>query len=274
MNYRHIYHAGNFTEVVKHSVLALIIEYLRQKSAGFCYIDTHAGEGIYDLTSLEAQKTGEAAAGVQRLIQQPQHPDSLRSYLQILKPYQLHQQLTQYPGSPVFAYQLLRSQDQMILNEYHSQICQQLKQNFAGKSRVAIHQRDAYEFLPAVVPPLIARGLVLIDPPFEQKDENEKIQLMLEKAVKKWMHGIYMIWYPITNLRSWRWQAVVSRLPVKDYLVAELTIAVNPLDTKGLLGCRLLIINPPWRLADALKPLLNYLWEIFTMDRRGGWSVQ
>lgn len=274
MNYRHSYHAGNFTEVVKHSVLMLILDYLRQKPAPFCYIDTHAGEGIYDLQSVEAEKTGEAAAGVQRLVQGNQHhPEMMKDYLQALKPYQIGDQLTHYPGSPWFAYPMLRPQDRMILNEYHPEINRRLKQNFVGKP-VAIHQRDAYELLPAILPPAIARGMVLIDPPFEQTDENEKIQAMLKKCLKRWAQGIYVIWYPITTQRSWNLEEVVLNNAIDRYLIAELTIATEDLRTKGLLGCKLLIINPPWKLAETLEILLKHLWEIFNVNQQGGWTVK
>ncbi len=271
MNYRHSYHAGNFTEVVKHGVLTIILDYLRKKPAPFCYIDTHAGEGLYDLTSLEAEKTGEAAAGIQRLIG-GEHPDFLQIYLQALKAYQTGDKLTSYPGSPLLAYHLLRPQDSMILNEFHPETNSRLRQNFDKKS-VAIHQRDAYELLPAILPPPAGRGVVLIDPPFEQKDENEKIQLMLAKALKRWAHGIYVIWYPVTALRRWDLKAVIHHNQIKNYLIADLTIAeVNP-SNQGLLGCQLLIVNPPWQLAETLRPLMKYLWQFFAIDGQGKWSV-
>jgi len=273
MNYRHIYHAGNFTEVVKHTVLTVVIDYLRKKEAPFCYIDTHAGEGIYSLTSVEAEKTGESASGVQKIIQAVDYPDCMRPYFEILKPYRTDHKISQYPGSPLFVYPLLREQDRMILNEYHPAIYQRLKQNFAGKPRVAIHQRDAYEFLPAILPPAIPRGVVLIDPPFEHKEEDEKIRRVIEKCLKRWANGIYMIWFPITNVRSWNWQVILSQPGIKEYLVAELTIAAENAPGKGLLGCRLLIINPPWKLAETLSILLNYLWKIFNIDNQGSWSA-
>lgn len=274
MNYRHIYHAGNFTEVVKHCALTLIIDYLCKKEAPFCYIDTHAGEGIYNLSSVEAEKTGESVAGVGRIIgDMAHHPACMDLYLQSLKPYQMGDKLTHYPGSPGFVYPRLRPQDTMILNEYHPETAERLKKNFYGKPQVMIHQRDAYEFLPAILPPPVARGLVLIDPPFEQKNENEKIQVMLEKSLKRWAHGIYMVWYPVTTLRSWHVESVPLYSGMENYLMAELTIATEDSRSKGLLGCQLLIINPPWKLAETLSILLKHLWGIFNIDQQGGWTV-
>lgn len=272
MNYRHIFHAGNFSEVVKHYALTMIIDYLRKKSAPFCYIDTHAGEGIYDLTSVEAEKTGEAADGVLRILEVKHHPECMNHYLQGLQPYLTAGKLHDYPGSPLWAYRMLRPQDSMILNEAHPEINRILKQNFSGKPQVAIHQRDAYEFLPAILPPAAARGLVLIDPPFEKIDENENIQIMIQKSLSRWGNGIYMIWYPITPQRDWNPRAVVSNCAIKNYLIAELTITEEP-EAKGLLGCRLLIINPPWKLAENLKILLSHLWKIFSIDHQGGFAI-
>jgi 23S rRNA (adenine2030-N6)-methyltransferase len=274
MNYRHIYHAGNFTEVLKHTVLTLILDYLRQKPAPFCYIDTHAGEGIYDLSSEEAEKTGEFNAGVMQLIRSDLgRPSVMNEYWEIISQFRTGDKITHYPGSPYIAYSLLREQDCMILNEFHAPTCQRLKQNFHHKSRIAIHQRDAYEFLPAIVPPPASRGVVLVDPPFENKEENLKINLALEKSLKRWAQGIYLIWYPISVVRSWNSEAAVLHSPVNKYLIAELTIQAQKPHAKGLLGCRLLVINPPWTLAGTLKSLLPHLWEIWNIDRQGGWKV-
>ncbi len=192
MNYRHIYHAGNFTEVLKHSVLTLIIDYLRQKPASFCYIDSHAGAGLYDLKSMQAEKTGEACAGVQRIIDFPgRRPDCMSVYLQALKPYQTIHGLVYYPGSPMLAYSMMRGNDHMLLNEFHPEINQLLKQNFYGKNNIFIHRRDGYEFLPAILPPSQSRGIVLIDPPFEQEDENEKINKVMQKCLQRWRMDLY-----------------------------------------------------------------------------------
>jgi 23S rRNA (adenine2030-N6)-methyltransferase len=272
MNYKHIYHAGSFVDVMKHAVLVWIVEYLQKKAAAFCYIDTHAGAGIYDLTSPEAMKTGEAEAGVQRIIQ-GSAPAGMQSYLELLKIYQSDGKLLAYPGSPMLVQRLLRPQDVMILNEYHSETNRLLKQNLHLQSQVAVHRRDAYEFLPAILPPPVARGLVLIDPPFEQKDEHEKIQLMLQKSCRRWAHGIYMIWYPITTRGHWDLSSITQQHPNAHFLIAELTIAKKDSPLTGLIGCQLLILNPPWQLADSLRPLLKYLWEVFSINGQGGYSV-
>ena len=272
MNYQHIYHAGNFADVFKHAVLVLIIEHLKKKDSGFCYIDTHAGAGSYDLTSPEAQKTGEALAGVQKIIQDSP-PACLQTYLELLKTDQSNHQLLTYPGSPLLVSRMLRPQDLMILNEFHPATHQKLKNNFNRQTQIAIHHRDAYEFLPAILPPPAARGIVLMDPPFEQKDEHEKIQAVLQKSLKRWSHGIYMIWYPMTTRGSSNLTAITNQYPNHHPIIAELIIADKKYAESGLIGSQLLILNPPWQLADTLRPLLKYLWTVFNVNGQGSYNV-
>ncbi len=269
MNYRHIYHSGNFTEVIKHVALVLILNYLRKKPAAFCYIDSHAGEGIYDLTAPQAVKTGEAKAGVQRIIHNSN--EKLQPYLQLLQPFMGNDQLQKYPGSPWLAYQLLRSQDEMILNEMHPEVSALLKANLAGRPNIAIHQRNAYEFLPAILPPKIKRGLVLIDPPFEQASEDEEIEEVLKKCLQKWAHGIYMIWFPVTSRHSWNLKKMASENGITDYLIAAMTITGK--HQPGLQGCQLLLINPPWTFKEEFSTVLKDLWKIFSDRNQGGWSI-
>lgn len=274
MNYRHRYHAGNFTEVFKHCVLMLMIQYLQKKDSPVCYIDTHAGEGIYDLGSSEAEKTGESRSGVQRALDFPGHwPASMDVYLQALKPYCTHNQLGYYPGSPSLVYSLLRENDRMVLNEYHPEVNERLRRHFYRKPRVFIHQRNAYEFLPAILPPPESRGVVLIDPPFEKIEENQNIKTGLEKALKRWPQGVYMIWYPITTARNWDPKEVVRHNALEKYLIAGFTILNRSADTKGLLGSQLLIVNPPWVLPKILSQLLPHLWKTFNINGQGGWSL-
>ncbi len=274
MNYRHIYHAGNFSDVIKHSILTLIVDYLKQKNSPFCFIDTHAGEGLYDLNSVEASKTGEHMSGITRLIQSHlPKPASLNSYLQILDQFRMADKLSHYPGSPWLVYNLLRPQDRMILNEYHPEICRKLKQHFFQNDLVAIHHRDAYEFLPAILPPPMARGLVLMDPAFESLEENEKIRMSLGKALKRWPQGIYMVWYPISVERDWNVESITLLPGVNKSLIAELSIQTQGPQAKGLIGCRVLVINPPWTLADNLQILLPFLWQLFSPQRQGCYKI-
>ncbi len=167
---------------------------------------------------------------------------------------------------------MLQEQDKMILNEYHHSTAQQLRQHFHHDQQVTLHQRDAYEFLPALLPPQPARGLVLIDPSFESKTEHQQLKIALHKCLTKWAHGIYLIWYPVTTTARWDLRQLLPKHTAANYVIAELTVATAA-QAKGLIGCNLLIINPPWKLQATLQELLPHLWNIFNIDNQGGWRT-
>ena len=274
MNYRHIYHAGNFADVVKHSILSLLVNYLRQKESPFCYIDTHAGEGLYDLNSSESIKTKEAMEGIQRIIDYSgTHPICIHNYLESVKSFQWSSTLNQYPGSPLLVSRWLRERDQMILNELHPEINRLLKQNLLKQKNVTIHQRNAYEFLPSILPPKYPRGLILLDPPFENKTENKDMECVLRKSLLRWQQGIYLIWYPLTVKVKHNFKEFLIENGLKKYLIAEFTIANQLEITKGLIGCGFLIINPIWKLAESLSQLLNHLGKIFNKNGQAQWRI-
>ncbi len=274
MNYQHSYHAGNFSEVVKHSVLLLIQDYLQLKATTLCFIDTHAGMGFYDLKSVEAEKTQESVNGIQRLMKLSQHPPILQKYVQTVKNVQMDSEIRFYPGSPGFIYANRRTQDRLILNEYHPQIFQKLKENFGKKSNVVIHHRDAYEFLPAILPPHENRGLVIIDPPFEDKLESLALTELLQRSLSRWAHGIYLVWFPITALRAQPVVNIVQENNLRKFLIVKFSIDKVAAESKGLLGCQLLVVNPPWQLEKQLAELLPYLWDVFSIHREGSWSIE
>jgi 23S rRNA (adenine2030-N6)-methyltransferase len=206
MNYSHRYHAGSFADVVKHVILAKLLEHFLKKEAPFCYIDTHAGAGIYDLQSVEANKTVEYESGIARLFaEEKKLSDNLQPYIEIIKNFQSEksQRLTRYPGSPWIAEHFLRPQDAMILNEKHPDTATALKASFRYHEQVSIHERDAYELLPAILPlKEIKRALILIDPPFEKKTEMKDIITALEKSLPRFPQAMYLIWVPITDKKA------------------------------------------------------------------------
>lgn len=256
MNYRHIFHAGNFADVMKHAILALIVEHLRAKPAPFCVLDTHAGIGRYDLASDAAQRTLEYQDGVARLFgHAPPHP-ALASYLDAVASLNPGGVLRWYPGSPRLARALLRPQDRLVLSELHPDDVQALKREFAGDRQVAVHHQDAYEALKAHTPPREKRGLVLIDPPFEEPGEFDRLVAGLTAAHRRWPTGIYAIWYPIKERPAvWRFHEALEGSGIRRILRTELTI--HPEDTHlRLNGCGLAIVNPPWRLDETLGALL------------------
>lgn len=261
MNYRHAFHAGNFADVFKHVVLIALLDAVRAKPAPFCYFDTHAGAGAYDLRSEKARKTGEHADGVARVLDVRNPPPALRQYLDLLRDLNPESQhTTYYPGSPLIAKHLMREQDRAVLCELQPEEAASLKTLFAGDSRFGVHQRDGYTALTALLPPKERRGVVLIDPPFEsQDDEFRTLERALKAAYARWPTGIYAIWYPIKLrhpiLRFHRWFADNG---IGKTLAAEVLLHPDNSPLR-LNGCGMLIVNAPWKLDEQLSELMPVL---------------
>ncbi|RUU73113.1 23S rRNA (adenine(2030)-N(6))-methyltransferase RlmJ, partial [Mesorhizobium sp. M7A.F.Ca.MR.362.00.0.0] len=205
MNYRHAYHAGNFADVVKHVVLTRLLEYLKQKDKAFRVVDTHAGIGRYDLSSAEAQKTGEWQGGIGRLIDAPfAAPVAalLAPYLETIRSLNPEGGIQKYPGSPLIARHLMRKQDRLTAIELHPNDAARLRTFFAGDFQARIIELDGWLALGAHLPPKEKRGLVLIDPPFEEAGEFERLVDGLIRAHKRWPGGIYALWYPIKDRKA------------------------------------------------------------------------
>ncbi|HEY9197988.1 MAG TPA: 23S rRNA (adenine(2030)-N(6))-methyltransferase RlmJ [Gammaproteobacteria bacterium] len=274
LSYRHIYHAGNFADVFKHVVLVQLLRALRRKDTPFCVLDTHAGIGRYDLNADEAQKNREFAAGVLRVLDCADRPGAVEDYLALVRAENADAQiLTHYPGSPRLIRALLRPQDRLILSELHKADHAQLRQLFAGDAQVGVHLQDAYQGLKAFLPPKEKRGLVLIDPPYERKDEYERVAEHLELAYRRWPTGVYAIWYPVLS-RSLvtRFHQHISATGIRKILCAELCVE-DDTDRARFSGSGLLIVNPPWPLQDEIAALLPWLWECLAPDGRGATRV-
>jgi 23S rRNA (adenine2030-N6)-methyltransferase len=211
MNYRHAFHAANFADVVKHAALALLVGRLQAKEGALALLDLFAGLGVYDLESEAARKTGEAEAGLFRL-----WPPPKGELGQLLAPWlaqvaALNGGATArrpkfYPGSPELLRRLLRPQDRLVLAELHEGDFATLRRRYGQDPQIAVHKRDGFEALPALVPPPERRGLVLIDPPYEQPDEGDRLARALQRAYRRWPTGVYAIWYPVkdpTALAPW-----------------------------------------------------------------------
>jgi 23S rRNA (adenine2030-N6)-methyltransferase len=264
MNYRHAFHAGNFADVVKHATLARIVAYLKDKPAAFRVIDTHAGAGLYDLGGAEASRTGEWRAGIGKLIAADVPPparDLLAPYLDAIaafNPAAAAGSLTVYPGSPALLRHWLRTQDRMIACEAEPAAARALADRMRGDNRVRTVAIDGYTALNAYVPPKERRGLVLVDPPFEQPDEFERLADALAGAHRKWPTGIYALWYPIKDDRPQAFSRRLTRLGLPRTLQAELILPSR----EGLRGSGLILVNPPWRLPDELAVLLPALFGV------------
>jgi 23S rRNA (adenine2030-N6)-methyltransferase len=260
LNYRHAYHAGNFADVFKHLMLVRMLLYLRRKEAPFRVIDTHAGLGFYRLDGEEARKTGEADGGIRRFAKaalSPAAQELAAPYLALARPGLASGGL--YPGSPAIAADLLREQDRMTFAELHPRDAMKLRRHFARDRRVAMLEMDGFLALKAGTPPRERRGLVLIDPPFESPDEFERVRGAVLEAHAKWPTGCYAIWYPVkADGLSERFLAAMRASFVPRQLCLELMIAPRNSE-RGLPGCGLLVINPPFSLREEAGILLPEL---------------
>lgn len=271
LSYRHIYHAGNFADVFKHVVLVQLLRALQRKDAPMFVLDTHAGVGRYDLGTDEAQKNREFAAGVQRTLECAEPPAAVAGYLDLVRAENAGADaLRQYPGSPRLIRALLRPQDRLALTELHPADFAALKDVFAGDRQVAVHKQDAYQGLKAFLPPKERRGLVLIDPPYELKDEYARVAAGLQAAHARWPTGVYAVWYPILS-RSLvtRFHNAIAATGIRRILCAELRIGADT-DRTGFVGSGMLIVNPPWPLHEDLAQPLSWLRRCLDPEGQGG----
>jgi 23S rRNA (adenine2030-N6)-methyltransferase len=257
LSYQHVYHAGNAADVHKHLALVTLLRALRQKEKPFAVIDTHAGRGLYDLESEEAQKTREAESGVLRLALTADAPDPVREYLSILAAFNPRGPIRFYPGSAAIARAMLRDKDRAILLERHPREAAALRQFIAADPRFSLHVRDCYEGLPALLPPPIRRGLAVIDPSYEVKGEYEDIVLLLGRALRRWANGIYLLWYPLLpGARDRLLLREIEKLAPPKTLVSEYTFSSS---AEGLQGSGLIIVNSPWQFKDELVTAMRYV---------------
>ncbi|WP_068315719.1 23S rRNA (adenine(2030)-N(6))-methyltransferase RlmJ [Polycladidibacter hongkongensis] len=277
MNYRHIYHAGNIGDVLKHITQTLIIEYLKKKPAPFRVFDTHAGIGIYDLSSEQAQKTGEWQKGVALVLQAieaqtipPQVHQLLSPWLEVVNQLNPQGNLETYPGSPELAKRLLRKEDRLTLTELHPADFASLKETYGNDKKIKVIELDAWLALGSFLPPKERRGLVLIDPAFEVEDEFSRLTDGLSRGYKKWQTGVYAAWYPVKNQRSVANMVLsLAEQGVRNVLRLELSAGRispdAPMKSSGML-----IINPPYTLKTQMELLLPWLCQA-TSENEGAY---
>jgi 23S rRNA (adenine2030-N6)-methyltransferase len=267
MNYRHAFHAGNFADVIKHIVLTRTLLYLQEKPAAFRVIDTHAGSGLYDLAGDEARRSGEWLTGIARILQARFSEAALplvKPYLDIVRAYNPTNVLKAYPGSPLIARALLRPQDRLTACELEPSARKELIESLRRDAQARVVDLDGWTALPAFVPPNERRGLVLIDPPFEAKDEFERLADGFAAAFRKWPTGSYLLWYPVKSRRAADElaraiaQATALVGPAGKCLRLEFSVAPQGKDS-ALTSSGLLIVNPPWTLQGELKAILPEL---------------
>jgi 23S rRNA (adenine2030-N6)-methyltransferase len=263
MNYRHAFHAGNFADVMKHALLVRILTYLQRKETPLRVIDTHAGIGLYDLTGDEAERTGEWIDGIGRLDEAlaPDAEEILAPYRKVVADVRARHGETIYPGSPGILREILRRQDRGVFVELHPADHAVLSSAFNEVSNLKVIHLDGWTALHALIPPKEKRGLVLIDPPYEQPNELERLGTELLAALKKWPTGVYAGWYPIKSVGPV--DAVAERLhreSSRPGLRLELLVD-DPRDPTRLNGSGLFVLNPPWSLREEAEILLPALAE-------------
>ena len=261
LSYRHSFHAGNFADVVKHLVLVEILNHLTQKETPFEYIDTHAGSGLYDLHSNEAQKLQEHANGIAQL--NVNDLPELARYFEVIESFNPTANssgtLRYYPGSPVIAQYFLRPQDRAWLFELHPQDFELLQQNLDNSKKIKIQCKDGFEGLNALLPPGSRRGLVLIDPSYEIKSDYDRVIKQVLSGYKKFSNGIYAVWYPVVDRRKINgMEARLLHSGIKSIQRFELGVAEDSAE-RGMTSAGMIVINPPWTLFKKMSDLLPKL---------------
>jgi 23S rRNA (adenine2030-N6)-methyltransferase len=274
LSYRHSFHAGNFADVLKHTVLTSLVNYMLKKEKPFCYLDTHSGCGAYSFSSNEALKTKEFDNGVVKLWKQDNLPQPVQNYLQQVSEFNAQSELNYYPGSPSITRQLMRENDRMFLFELHNNEFTNMRENFSGDRQIKMFNSDGLKGLISNMPPKERRGIVLIDPSYEIKTEYEEVVNTLEQAVKRFATGTYALWYPVIQ------RATINKLE-KDLLVTgikniqlfELGIEADSTE-RGMTSSGMIVINPPWTLKKEMQETLPFLADKLGLDGQGSYRIE
>jgi 23S rRNA (adenine2030-N6)-methyltransferase len=276
MNYRHAFHAGNFADVVKHLILVRILDYLKRKDAAFRVLDTHAGVGLYDLLGDEAGRTGEWVEGIGRVMDKLSGPaaELVAPYFDAVRAQNPEGGLRFYPGSPLITRHLLREQDRLFALELHPADAEALRGNFAGDIQTRVTHLDGWAAMGTHLPPKEKRGLVLVDPPFEEKGEFDRMVAGLAKAHQRWPGGIYAFWYPIKEpTEAEAFAKALKATGIPKILRIELTIRA-PSTPPRLHGTGMIVVNPPFALEGEMKLLLPQLAKLLADEGRGKWRME
>jgi 23S rRNA (adenine2030-N6)-methyltransferase len=261
MNYRHAYHAGNFADVLKHTAFLVVLAHLKKKDTPFAVIDAHAGRGLYDLSSVEARKTGEAEGGIFRVLKEADLPEPLQQYREIVRGFGEGR----YPGSPLIAAKILRPMDLLVAIEKHPEEFAALTASLAGVKRARAIHGDFRSHLKSLLPPPERRGVVLLDPPYEAEDEFIEAARAIIDSWRRFATGIYLLWYPAKHRPAVDAAAgEILNAGISSVLRLDLDIgAQRPAGEAGrgppMSATGLLVINPPYGFADQMRMVLGTL---------------
>lgn len=271
LSYRHSFHAGNFADVLKHLVLVRILRYQVQKPKPLLYLDTHAGAGGYTLTSVHAGKTREFENGIGRLWTSHDLPGVIADYVDLVRRFNADEALHHYPGSPWFAQQLLRATDRMVLHERHPADLELLRERFHADRRIRCQGEDGFQGCIARLPPPERRGLILIDPPYEMKEDYQRVVDTLVGAHARFSTGCYALWYPVVERqRIARMERALVATGIRRIRLLELGVRTDRIG-HGMTASGMVIINPPFSLAAEMTPALEYLADTLGEGRQGHW---
>jgi 23S rRNA (adenine2030-N6)-methyltransferase len=275
-SYRHGFHAGNHADVLKHTILVFILEYMKEKEVPISFIDTHAGGGAYSLESAFAQKKGEFKDGIGRLWARGDWPPAVSSYLDQVRFLNQDGKLRHYPGSPQIALQVLRPQDRLQLFELHTTESKLLQKHFAAAGRrVSVQAADGFAGLKSVLPPASRRALVLIDPSYEDKADYRKVIVTVRDALERFATGVYAVWYPqVQRQESQDLPGQLKQLAEGDWLHVSLTVRAPAEGGLGLHGSGMFIFNQPWKLEATLRSEMPRLVKALAQDRRASFKLQ
>ncbi len=269
LSYRHSFHAGNHADVLKHTVLSLILAAMKEKDKPFLYLDTHAGAGRYLLNSDRAERTGEYHDGIARIWQREDCPALLEPYLTVISHYNRSGTLRYYPGSPLIARQLLREHDRLHLTELHSGDYPLLRSEFQKDPRAEVLRADGYQQLKSQLPPPSRRGVILIDPPYEMKTDYQDVVAGIQEGYKRFATGVYALWYPVVlRQQVKRILAGLEKTGIRRILQIELAMRPDS-DQRGMTASGMIVINPPWMLEQQMNELLPWLHQALVPEGIG-----
>ncbi|MBX6318570.1 23S rRNA (adenine(2030)-N(6))-methyltransferase RlmJ [Pigmentiphaga sp.] len=279
-SYRHAFHAGNHADVLKHIVLVQLLRYFAQKDGPYWYIDTHAGAGAYALDGEWADKTAEFETGIARLWTREDLPPAAADYVEEVEAFNGSEFLRSYPGSPFLAAQAMRERDRLRLFELHPTEIDVLRRNVGqlGKEvarHAMVYAADGFEGLKALLPPPTRRGIILIDPSYEDKRDYARVVHCLQEGVKRFATGCYAIWYPLVQRReAQQLPSRLARVPAGSWLHVSLAVRKPARDGLGLHGSGMFVVNPPWVLASALKETMPWLTSVLAQDESAAFTLE
>lgn len=276
LSYRHAFHAGNHADVLKHIVLIELLDYYNRKDKPWTYIDTHAGAGCYALDSEHAEKTAESVDGIGRLWERDDMPVQLAPYMKAVRQFNPHGRLLFYPGSPALAMTQARPQDRLRLFELHPADYVSLQQTFSTESeRVQVRKADGFAGLRSLLPPPSRRAVVLIDPPYEVKDDYRQAADTLRDAMRRFPNGTYALWYPLLARPEARLLPErLAALGATSWLDVRLAVKGAPRDGFGMFGSGLFVVNPPWVLPERLEVIMPWLSDVLAEDGEAGFDLE